>query len=83
MHSSTHAVFVYSGWANKWKRSIALSVVRQRLSYDEVLVRQGDDVDNLYFVTSGELQLTADPELHKTQFEDFLKLSANILHDES
>ena len=71
------------GWAEKWKRSIALSVVRHRLSYDEVLLRQGDAAENLYFVTSGELKLIADPEQHKQQFADVIKQSTDILHDDS
>ena len=76
-------VLLFSGWAEKWKRSIALSVVRHRLSYDEMLVRQGDSVESLYFITSGELKLVADPEQHKHQFADVIKQSTEILHDDS
>ena len=44
---------------------------------------QGDNVDDLYFVTNGELKLVADPEQHKEQFSDFIKKSTGILQEDS
>ena len=61
---------------------MALSVVRVRLSYDEVLVRQTEEADNLFFVTSGELKLVADAEQHKQQFADVMKSASNVLLDD-
>ena len=69
-------------WADKWKKSVALSVVRVRLSYDETLVRQGEEAENLFFVTSGELKLVADAEQHKQQFADVMKSASSVLLDD-
>ena len=77
-----HVVGFCSDWADKWKKSVALSVVRVRLSYDEILVRQTEEADNLFFVTSGELKLVADAEQHKQQFADVMKSASNVLLDD-
>ncbi|XP_050405936.1 uncharacterized protein LOC126821529 [Patella vulgata] len=60
---------VFRSWAPKYRVQLSMALYTQTFSYDSVLVRQGDPVDILYFIISGQVEIQMDPSLHPSQYK--------------
>lgn len=56
---------LFSSWPLRYKRQMAMSLRKTTVSYGGVIVKQGDPVDAVYFVLSGEVKISVDPSLYK------------------
>ncbi|ELU14748.1 hypothetical protein CAPTEDRAFT_205292 [Capitella teleta] len=69
-------------WPNKWKKSIALALNKEVRGYEEVLIKQGDKADFLYFIDSGGVTISTEPADHKEQFKMFIQKCSMMFEDE-
>ncbi|XP_041368059.1 uncharacterized protein LOC121382607 [Gigantopelta aegis] len=59
---------MFSSWAPKYRKQLTMALYLENYSYDAVLVRQGDHVKNIYFITSGQIEVQMDPCVHPFQY---------------
>ena len=41
---------LFADWPNKWKQHIAASLIRENHAYEEVIAKQGERADNMFFI---------------------------------
>ena len=41
---------LFSDWPIKWRKTLAMSFMKQELQYDDALFKQGDEANNMFFV---------------------------------
>ena len=41
---------LFRGWPRKYKRQMAMSIVRETINFDESIVKQGDPASHIYFI---------------------------------
>lgn len=54
-----------------------------QIGYNEIIVRQGDPVNEIFFITNGEAVVQMDPEAHKKQFGDFIRRCQPLMLNDS
>ncbi|XP_013410681.1 uncharacterized protein LOC106173900 isoform X1 [Lingula anatina] len=57
----------FCSWQPKYKRQLAMSLIRQFVAFDEKLMKQGEPVKGIYFIIRGQVKLTMEPWAHWTQ----------------
>ncbi|XP_064635011.1 uncharacterized protein LOC135492444 isoform X2 [Lineus longissimus] len=62
---------LFANWQAKFKRQMAMSIVKQKVPYDGYIVKQGDPVIGLYFVIRGQAKVVVDPGHHESQYPQF------------
>ncbi|XP_063399051.1 uncharacterized protein LOC134683669 [Mytilus trossulus] len=65
---------LFRGWLPKFKVQMAMSLRKEKLNFERVIVKQGDRFDGLRFITSGQAKLTSDPHMHSIQYPDYYPL---------
>ncbi|WAR30403.1 KAPR-like protein, partial [Mya arenaria] len=58
---------LFSSWTPKYKKQLTMAMYKEIYCYDSVLVKQGDQVNNIYFIISGQVEIRADTSQHPTQ----------------
>ncbi|XP_052806852.1 uncharacterized protein LOC128236072 [Mya arenaria] len=65
---------LFSSWTPKYKKQLTMAMYKEIYCYDSVLVKQGDQVNNIYFIISGQVEIRADTSQHPTQYPKLYKL---------
>ncbi|XP_076450264.1 uncharacterized protein LOC143286542 isoform X3 [Babylonia areolata] len=52
----------------KYRKMAAMSLEKQHLKFEDVVVKQGLPVNGLHFLISGQVKIRVDPTMHPTQF---------------
>uniref|UniRef100_A0A1I8JDM8 Cyclic nucleotide-binding domain-containing protein n=1 Tax=Macrostomum lignano TaxID=282301 RepID=A0A1I8JDM8_9PLAT len=62
----------FSTWPVKFRQQLLRGLSKTRFKYSEQVMRQGDEIDCVYFITSGEVKQSLVPGLHREQYSRFL-----------
>ncbi|KAL3842639.1 hypothetical protein ACJMK2_020630 [Sinanodonta woodiana] len=65
---------LFSGWQPRYKKQLAMSLRKQKLNFDGILVKQGCPADGLCFLLSGQAKMLVDPVQHEVQYPEFYPL---------
>ncbi|XP_071182155.1 uncharacterized protein [Mytilus edulis] len=65
---------LFDRWHPKYKKQMAMSLRKEKLNFESVIVKQGAMFDGLRFILSGQTKLTSDPYLHSMQYPDYYPL---------
>uniref|UniRef100_A0A1I8ILM0 Cyclic nucleotide-binding domain-containing protein n=1 Tax=Macrostomum lignano TaxID=282301 RepID=A0A1I8ILM0_9PLAT len=58
----------FSTWPVKFRQQLLRGLSKTRFKYSEQVMRQGDEIDCVYFITSGEVKQSLVPGLHREQY---------------
>ncbi|KAK3596919.1 hypothetical protein CHS0354_031697 [Potamilus streckersoni] len=72
---------LFQNWPPKQKRQLIISLKFETLKYGVPLTRQGFPVNSLFFLLSGEMEITLDQNSHKTQYPSLWSEMENLLPD--
>ncbi|XP_046579283.1 LOW QUALITY PROTEIN: uncharacterized protein LOC124286888 [Haliotis rubra] len=59
---------LFSGWNPRYKRMVAMSLVKRSLKFEDTVIKQDTSVDGLHFIISGQVKIVVDPSLHPVQY---------------
>ncbi|ESP05077.1 hypothetical protein LOTGIDRAFT_227784 [Lottia gigantea] len=59
---------LFHSWQSRYKNMMAMSLKKEILKFEDVVVKQGAPVDGLIFIVSGQVKVVMDPSQHKTQY---------------
>lgn len=59
---------LFSNWAPRYKKQLAMALYKESFPYESELVRQGDPVTNIYFIISGQVEMLTDSSQHLYQY---------------
>ncbi|XP_046364131.2 uncharacterized protein LOC124140546 isoform X2 [Haliotis rufescens] len=59
---------LFSGWNPRYKRMVAMSLVKRSLKFEDTVIKQDTAVDGLHFIISGQVKIVVDPSLHPIQY---------------
>lgn len=62
----------------KLKKLLEMSLRKDSFSYDTVLVRQGDPITGMTFITSGQANITVEPHKHQKQYPQLWPFEAGV-----
>ncbi|XP_052224591.1 uncharacterized protein LOC127840150 [Dreissena polymorpha] len=65
---------MFSSWIPKYRKQLAMAMYKETFPYESVLVRQGDTVQNIYFIVSGQVEIRADINMHQSQYPKLYRL---------
>ncbi|GAB1598579.1 uncharacterized protein LOC115231060 [Argonauta hians] len=68
---------LFRGWSHKYKHQLAMAVYKTVLSYDEILIRQGEPVNSIFFILSGQVQIICNPRQHISQYPQLMSHMKN------
>ncbi|XP_013410684.1 uncharacterized protein LOC106173901 [Lingula anatina] len=57
----------FCNWRPKYKKQVAMSLIRRKAAFDEKIVKQGSSVEGIFFVIKGQVKITMDPSSHWRQ----------------
>ncbi|KAL8609573.1 hypothetical protein ACOMHN_000629 [Nucella lapillus] len=58
----------------KYRRMAAMSLEKQHLKFEDIIIKQGTPVNGLHFLISGQVKIRVDPSLHPVQFPQYFPL---------
>ncbi|XP_033760941.1 uncharacterized protein LOC117342790 [Pecten maximus] len=61
---------LFEQWTSRQKKSMAISLKRDTFHYGCRLTKQGQEIDNVYFIRSGEAEVMVDQGKHRSQYPD-------------
>ncbi|XP_041367196.1 uncharacterized protein LOC121381874 isoform X2 [Gigantopelta aegis] len=61
---------LFQHWQPKYKKMMAMSLVKSNLKFEDVIIKQTNPVEGLYFVISGQVKVVIDASLHSEQYPD-------------
>lgn len=67
---------LFSFWAPKYRKQLIMALYKAVYSYESTLVRQGDEVECVYFIIRGQVEIQIDPSMHPLQYPKIF-LAAN------
>ncbi|VDI54004.1 Hypothetical predicted protein [Mytilus galloprovincialis] len=59
---------LFSTWAPRYKKQLAMALYKESFPYESALVRQGDPLTNIYFIISGQVEMLTDTSQHVFQY---------------
>ncbi|XP_064616273.1 uncharacterized protein LOC135480373 [Liolophura sinensis] len=59
---------LFSNWAPKYRKQLAMAMYKETFPYESWLVKQGENVENIYFIISGQVEVQIDPSSHPRQY---------------
>ncbi|XP_071182163.1 uncharacterized protein [Mytilus edulis] len=65
---------LFDGWHPKDKRQLAMSLRKEKLTFESYIVKQGSPFDGLRFILNGQAKLYCDPHMHSMQYPDYYPL---------
>ncbi|KAL8626025.1 hypothetical protein ACOMHN_012617 [Nucella lapillus] len=60
-------------WPPKYCKQLTMAMYKRTLPYDGLLVKQGEEVDCVYFILRGQVEIKIDPSAHATQYAKIFK----------
>ncbi|XP_033752366.1 uncharacterized protein LOC117336097 isoform X2 [Pecten maximus] len=66
---------MFSNWQPKYKKQMAMSLRKEKLTFEAPILRQGTHVDGLCFLLSGQARIIADNSMHATQYPSYFPLT--------
>ncbi|CAH8494653.1 unnamed protein product [Dicrocoelium dendriticum] len=74
---------IFDGWHHSLKRQVTMSLKRIELPYNTQVVRQGETVNGLKFLLSGQVLASVDILLHQKQYPNMMPKSKSVCQDSS
>jgi len=71
----THPLF--RSWPTAYRNLLAENLQMRNLKFAEVLVKQGEPLESVFFVLEGQVQLSANPVLHESTHANLLAKKQN------
>ncbi|PAA91083.1 hypothetical protein BOX15_Mlig027341g1 [Macrostomum lignano] len=59
---------VFDSWPSKYRRQAAMSLRKENFGFDATIVRQGDPLDGLQFIVSGQAKVVVNIPMHPGQY---------------
>ncbi|KAK7479018.1 hypothetical protein BaRGS_00029779 [Batillaria attramentaria] len=59
---------IFRSWPPRQRKQLVISLTTERVSYGARIIRQGQEASQIYFISSGEVEIHVDPRQYKTQF---------------
>uniref|UniRef100_A0A0B7A4N8 Cyclic nucleotide-binding domain-containing protein n=1 Tax=Arion vulgaris TaxID=1028688 RepID=A0A0B7A4N8_9EUPU len=59
---------LFKSWTGRQKNQLIISMKKTRIGFGEKLVRQGHDVDGIYFIYKGDVEVHIDVKLYHKQY---------------
>ncbi|CAG2187280.1 unnamed protein product [Mytilus edulis] len=72
---------LFKQWLPKMKKSMTIALQKETMHYGSPVVRQGQPVENIFFMLRGEAEVIADQASHKTQYPEIWGELQRILPD--
>ncbi|XP_060079954.1 uncharacterized protein LOC132559361 [Ylistrum balloti] len=66
---------MFSNWQPKYKKQMAMSLRKEKLTFEAPILRQGTQVDGLCFLLRGQARIIADNSMHATQYPTYFPLT--------
>ncbi|KAL4239120.1 hypothetical protein ACF0H5_003822 [Mactra antiquata] len=67
---------MFNDWTPKFKHLLEMSIRKETYPYGSRIMKQGDPVEGLFFIVSGQAKVTTEPLKHKQQYPQLMtKLS--------
>ncbi|XP_052798418.1 uncharacterized protein LOC128230299 isoform X2 [Mya arenaria] len=61
---------LFRNWQARYRRQLAMSLRKEKLTFDGILTKQGAPLDGICFLLSGQAKVIVDPLQHETQYAD-------------
>ncbi|XP_014782896.1 cAMP-dependent protein kinase regulatory subunit isoform X1 [Octopus bimaculoides] len=58
---------IFKEWSPKHRKQLVISLRKESYQFGAVIARQGQPVQNIYFILKGEVEVSMDLSLHKSQ----------------
>lgn len=65
---------LFKGWQTRYKKQLAMSLRKEKVNFDGIVVKQGCPVDGICFLLSGQAKMLVDPVVHEIQYPDMFPL---------
>uniref|UniRef100_A0A2C9LGG3 Cyclic nucleotide-binding domain-containing protein n=1 Tax=Biomphalaria glabrata TaxID=6526 RepID=A0A2C9LGG3_BIOGL len=59
---------LFKAWTPRQRNQLVISMKKLKIGYGEKLARQGQDVDNVYFIYKGDIEIQIDSRLYEKQY---------------
>ncbi|KAL5011627.1 hypothetical protein ScPMuIL_010178 [Solemya velum] len=69
---------VFQKWLPKYAKMLAMAMYKETFQYGDSLVRQGEPVENIYFIVRGQVQVQIDTTLYRRQFPSVYTTDADL-----
>ncbi|KAK6963990.1 hypothetical protein BgiMline_031183 [Biomphalaria glabrata] len=66
--SVARLVYLLKAWTPRQRNQLVISMKMLKIGYGEKLARQGQDVDNVYFIYKGDIEIQIDSRLYEKQY---------------
>ncbi|XP_053395036.1 uncharacterized protein LOC123545038 isoform X2 [Mercenaria mercenaria] len=63
---------MFGDWTPKFKHLLEMSIRKEVYPYGTQIMRQGDPVEGLFFIVSGQAKVTTEPSRHKMQYPQLM-----------
>ncbi|KAL4225729.1 hypothetical protein ACF0H5_016418 [Mactra antiquata] len=60
--------YLFQGWTNKYKKQLAMSLRKEKVCFDDIIIKQGYPIDGLCFLLTGQAKVLVDPIQHEIQY---------------
>lgn len=64
---------LFSHWPQRHKKALVISLQKGNLKYSTPIIKQGQPADYMYFILSGEIEITCDQAVFSGQFDHLWK----------
>lgn len=65
---------LFNDWPIKWRKTLALSFMKRDMLFDDVLFKQGDEADKLFFVIRLYIQYFCQLLFYLEQNKEYLRI---------
>ncbi|XP_053403282.1 uncharacterized protein LOC123553732 [Mercenaria mercenaria] len=70
---------LFKNWPSKQKKLLVVALKKESAKYGSYLLRQGNIADHMYFLLSGEIEITCDQSQFKRQYSDLWREMETLL----
>ncbi|XP_005112955.2 uncharacterized protein LOC101859221 [Aplysia californica] len=70
---------LFSSWTPRQRNQLVISLKKQKVGFGDRLVRQGQELDGVYFIFKGDLEIHIDSRMYKRQYPMFYAELQNLL----
>ncbi|CAL1541441.1 unnamed protein product [Lymnaea stagnalis] len=61
---------LFRSWTPRQRNQLVISMKKLRIGFGEKLARQGQEVDNIYFIYKGDMEIQIDSKLYERQYQN-------------
>ncbi|RUS81041.1 hypothetical protein EGW08_011207 [Elysia chlorotica] len=65
---------MFQNWVPRYKKMMAFSLKKKVLKFEDTIVKQGAQVDGIYFIIRGQVKIRVDPSQHAQQYSNLYPL---------